>query len=951
MTPWAGHIALAALGGLLAAPGAQAQFDRPWRVYVVPFSHTDVGYTGPVPDVLARHHRTLDSALVYLDRTQVNSPGERFKWTIEVGWALPSYIESRSADQVERLMARVRAGDIEIGALHAGLQTDLMSAEELTRALYYAQTLRETYGVPVRTALVNDTPGATWALAQLLPESGVPYLSLAMNSVGSEFYETTDLPNLFYWEAQSGDRTLVWRSMHEEWAYLEGHAWGLYAASYAQTEAGLTSLLEGLQGAGYPYDAVLINAATGDNGVPNLQVVENARQWNARHADARVHISTPSEFFDYVATTYGGQIPTVRGDAPNWWSWALASSSTGGALRSRAAQDLLPIAETFAAVASAVAPGFAPRVEALQEAYVQNLLFEEHTFGSLTPAEDAPFWALKTGRVESAIQTATAVLDDALEAWGAQIATGSDAGLAAFNPSAWARTEVVTFSLDDPHVPAAFRLEDAETGEGVPYQVLSSGDAAFLADDVPALGHRAYRLVPTSGTRPAPQPLGGTTLENDHYRVVLDGATGSIASLFDHGLGQELTAPGTRFNQYLYNSSATPAGMQVVRSDSGAVLQRLRMRGAAAGTNGYETEVVLYDGVPRVDLLNRYDKRPPTSFEGVDFRFDFGLAGPQLHSQIPFGAVRLYEDELSGFRSGHYAAERWLHVGAGSSGPGVTLATRGPAVHAHGAGTSEGDVRLVASFNTSGTGYRAGVGPLDAAFSLTSGGGDLEPDRADRFAQEFSRPLRVRRLSPGQSGPLAATFSLLSVDGTPLAATTLKRPERGEGFVLRLYNPLDEPVTAWLASGVPVRAAFAVTPLEADGTPLSTDGRSVTLTFGPHEIRTLRLDLAALTDLEGSASGAVSLRLEPNVPNPFAAGTTIRFHLDGPAHVRLVVHDVLGREVAVLAEGPAAAGTHGVEWGGADSRPVASGLYVYTLTAAVPGQPIARQSRRMAVIR
>ena len=169
--------------------------------------------------------------------------------------------------------------------------------------------------------------------------------------------------------------------------------------------------------------------------------------------------------------------------------------------------------------------------------------------------------------------------------------------------------------------------------------------------------------------------------------------------------------------------------------------------------------------------------------------------------------------------------------------------------------------------------------------------------------------------------------------------------------MLRLYNPLDEPVTAQLASGVPVRAAYATTPLEADGSPLSTDDRSVTLTFGPHEIRTLRLDLATVTDGEGSAAGGTGLRLEPNAPNPFAAGTTIRFHLDAPAHVRLVVHDVLGREVAVLAEGPAAAGTHEVEWGGEDGHPVASGLYVYTLTAAVPGQPAARQSRRMAVVR
>ena len=61
-------------------------------------------------------------------------------------------------------------------------------------------------------------------------------------------------------------------------------------------------------------------------------------------------------------------------------------------------------------------------------------------------------------------------------------------------------------------------------------------------------------------------------------------------------------------------------------------------------------------------------------------------------------------------------------------------------------------------------------------------------------------------------------------------------------------------------------------------------------------------------------------RLEAAAPNPFSGSTTLRYALAEPGHVRLTVYDVLGREVAVLVEGPQATGAyeHVFEAGGDD---------------------------------
>ena len=68
--------------------------------------------------------------------------------------------------------------------------------------------------------------------------------------------------------------------------------------------------------------------------------------------------------------------------------------------------------------------------------------------------------------------------------------------------------------------------------------------------------------------------------------------------------------------------------------------------------------------------------------------------------------------------------------------------------------------------------------------------------------------------------------------------------------------------------------------------------------------------------------------LESNYPNPFNPQTTIRFGMPESAQVRLVVFDVLGRQVRVLVDGVREAGTHEVVF---DARALPSGTYLYRL--------------------
>jgi hypothetical protein len=101
----------------------------------------------------------------------------------------------------------------------------------------------------------------------------------------------------------------------------------------------------------------------------------------------------------------------------------------------------------------------------------------------------------------------------------------------------------------------------------------------------------------------------------------------------------------------------------------------------------------------------------------------------------------------------------------------------------------------------------------------------------------------------------------------------------------------------------------------------------------------------------GEDNGVPSVfALHQNFPNPFNPSTTIRYSVpgfegqgSGTNEVRLMVYDLLGREVALLANEGKAAGEYEVTFDGAG---LSSGVYFYRLTAGT-----STSTRKMLLVR
>jgi hypothetical protein len=96
----------------------------------------------------------------------------------------------------------------------------------------------------------------------------------------------------------------------------------------------------------------------------------------------------------------------------------------------------------------------------------------------------------------------------------------------------------------------------------------------------------------------------------------------------------------------------------------------------------------------------------------------------------------------------------------------------------------------------------------------------------------------------------------------------------------------------------------------------------------------------------------LTFSMSQNYPNPFNPTTHIAYEIPPGAGsglqvvgsgVRLAVYDLLGREVAVLVDGVQSPGRHEVVF---DARNLASGVYVYRLTAGAFSA-----SKKMTIVR
>jgi hypothetical protein len=203
--------------------------------------------------------------------------------------------------------------------------------------------------------------------------------------------------------------------------------------------------------------------------------------------------------------------------------------------------------------------------------------------------------------------------------------------------------------------------------------------------------------------------------------------------------------------------------------------------------------------------------------------------------------------------------------------------------------------------------------------------------------------------------PVDGGLYVLAFDPPPVPVFINSFVARDEGASIKL---------TWDVVADEIVAGFRIYRSEGGGVPVALPESGVMLsaktrTFDDRNVRAglwyhyaLNVVLADGSETRSQTvevrTGASTLTLHQNHPNPFNPETVIAFALSERSHVTLTIYDAQGKLVNILVNGVEAPGLREVSWGGFDRRgnPVSSGVYFYRLHAGSE-----RLTKKMVLLR
>lgn len=385
------------------------------------------------------------------------------------------------------------------------------------------------------------------------------------------------------------------------------------------------------------------------------------------------------------------------------------------------------------------------------------------------------------------------------------------------------------------------RLVDFQ-GNTIPFDVESYSQnisraltLVFIAKDVPSLGYKTYYLEPAEPASSTPASTvkmdddndaknpfrvpGEDVVENEFCRVTIDRVTGKI-EVFDKLLNRtvskdvEIVAQeqrgGDAISKFPDTGRTLPNLIKSVKLiRNGNVETTLEIAGEVGGEPIVQ-RLFLYRDLKRIELVNAVAWTPGRAME-IQQQFSTEMQGAQIRNGVPFGSVS--EAEMMPHAGPHAGDEisadvwrKWRQIqdwiSATSQEWSLTISADHQLFTVDG-DAIRGDMIRGTTFNQLRTfedGKAAPVkqpwsGTYTFRYAISSGKGDWIATKAWRQGMEFNAPL-IAVVSEDELSPksLPPEQSFLSVQGDSLVVSALKKADKGDGLVLRLFEEVGQRV-------------------------------------------------------------------------------------------------------------------------------------------------------------
>jgi alpha-mannosidase len=570
----------------------------------------------------------------------------------------------------------------------------------------------------------------------------------------------------------------------------------------------------------------------------------------------RVVWSKADEIFqDIINCCPTDRLPRYKGDLELINHSAGSITSQAYQKRWMRKNELLADAAEKASVAAAWLGGRPYPLEQLNNAWtlVMGGQFHDILPGTATPKAFEFAWnddVIAMNQFAGIITSATSAVVSGLNT------QAKGAAIVVYNPLNIPREDVVEATVSFPNgVPKAVRVVGPE-GNDVPAQ-MTDGKVLFLAQ-APSVGFAVYDVQTAEAPRASTLKVTETSLENNRYRVSINGS-GDVSSIFDKKLNREILSAPIRLAISTDNPRQWPAWNMDFEDEQRAprafVTGPAKVRVAENGAVRVAVEVVREtedskfvqtislsagDAGNRVEFSNVIDWN--TKQANLKATFPFTSASKLATYNWDIGTIQRPNAEERQFE---VASHQWIDLTDETGTFGATVLTDCK----NGSDKPDDKTLRLTLVRTPGTrgGYAdqgtQDLGHHEIVFGVAGHAGGWRQAQTDWQAYRFNQPLLAFQ-SPSHPGELGRDFSLLKLSNDRIRVLALKKAELSDEVIVRLVEMDGKPAeSVRISFPGPVIEAREVNGQEQAVGPATITAGNLVTSFAAYQLRTFALKL------------------------------------------------------------------------------------------------------------
>lgn len=794
-------------------------------------------------------HAHLDIAWLWpLDET-VRKCGRTFSNVLELMERYPEFIFCQSQPHLYEmtrkhypsLYRRIKEKAREKKWLPAGctwveMDCNVPGGESLVRQILFGTRFfqQEFRHKPVCLWL-PDVFGYSAALPQLLRRSGVNYF-LTQKISWSQF---TRFPHhSFYWEGIDGSRVLSHFLPADDYnSNLDATHMITAERNYRESDRSRVQ-------------ATLFGFGDGGGG-PTADHLERMRRYRNLEGMPRLCPMTPKEFFTRLEKE-SQELPLWVGEL--YLENHRGTYTTRGRTKkyNRRAEFLLRDTELLATIAPAAGRAFPHKV--LHDAWKTVLLNQFHDI--LPGSSIDRVYDESDKQYREVLATVGDLRDKAMSRLVSSVDTsGPGRAVLVLNSLSWERRDIACARI--PGLRRGGRhVAVSPSGSRTPVQICADGQARFAAQTQP-MGYSVYHIRPAREQSESANLSASTRMiENDVVRVRFD-TRGRVTGILDKRLNREVITRGAKANQFIlfedktascgpawdteifYNDKLLQLDGELVSSE---VIEPGPVRAAVKfvrrmSKSTITQDVILCAGSPRVDFATTVEWGDENNVL-LKVAFPVAVRSDKARYEIQFGNVErpTHWNTPQDFARFEVPAQKWADMSEGDYGVALLNDCK------YGYDTKGSVMRLTLLRASRSPGGNVDTNTTHRfTYSLLPHAGDFRTGVV-RNGYELNVPLIAQPAKPA-GGTLPAESSFFSITGENVVIDTVKKAEEGNGIIVRMYEAHGCRGQRTFRTSLPVKCAAETDLLEHEERRLTVRDRAIRLTFGPYQIRTVKLDL------------------------------------------------------------------------------------------------------------